>query len=388
MVSGNDKYWFENDDDKEKNEGSQGTSGIAEDNEKEDLFGFETSNTLNSSAASAPSENLTSPVTSANVPPSDKPVFSVPEDSQDFFDPHENHYRSDYARRGIDEADLNGDGKIKAVRGHMLKKLLKYDFRALFKFLVPCYIVLGALAVLCAICLPIAEHISASDVETGMVVPFMMAMFSIVMLYIVGVALCSAICIFNIAVRFLKNLFGAEGYLTLSIPATSEEHIFSKLISGFVTIFLTILVAIASIFIVAFPYWRELFPALESFFASLGEIYREFPADMAMLTIEIVFLLLIGIIFNLQIVYACVCVGQMIVNKSRAGAAAIAYVIYLAVSQVIYIFFMSTGFLGGLIDSSVAAHLFLWILIVLAAGGSVGLFFFERYVLKNKVNLG
>ena len=87
MVSGNDKYWFENDDDKEKNEDSQGTSGIAEENEKEDLFGFEASNTLGSSAASAPSENLTSPVTSANIPPSDKPVFSVPEDSQDFFAP-------------------------------------------------------------------------------------------------------------------------------------------------------------------------------------------------------------------------------------------------------------------------------------------------------------
>ena len=387
MVSGNDKYWFENDD-KEKSEVGQGESGIAEENEKEDLFGFDASDTLDSSVTSAPSEKITSPLDSANVPPSDKPDFSAPENSQDFFDSHENHYRSDYARSGIDEADLNGDGKIKAVRGHMLKKLLKYDFRALFKFLVPCYIVLGALAVLCAICLPIAEHMSASDVETGVVVPFMMAMSSIIILYIVGVALCSAICIFNIAVHFLKNLFGAEGYLTLSIPATSEEHIFSKLISGFVTIFLTILVAIASILIVAVPYWREVFPALENFFVSLGEIYHEFPADMAMLTIEIVFLLLIGIIFNLQIVYACVCVGQMIVNKSRAGAAAIAYVIYLAVSQVIYIFFMSTGFLGGIIDSAVAVHLFLWILIALAAGGSVGLFFFEKYVLKNRVNLG
>lgn len=269
MVSGNDKYWFENDD-KEKSEVGQGESGIAEENEKEDLFGFDASDTLDSSVTSAPSEKITSPLDSANVPPSDKPVFSAPENSQDFFDSHENHYRSDYARSGIDEADLNGDGKIKAVRGHMLKKLLKYDFRALFKFLVPCYIVLGALAVLCAICLPIAEHMSASDVETGVVVPFMMAMSSIIILYIVGVALCSAICIFNIAVHFLKNLFGAEGYLTLSIPATSEEHIFSKLISGFVTIFLTILVAIASILIVAVPYWREVFPALENFFVSLG----------------------------------------------------------------------------------------------------------------------
>lgn len=388
MVSGNDKYWFENDDDKEKSEVGQAASVIAEENEKEDLFGFDASDTLDSSVTSAPSEKITSPLDSANVPPSDKPVFSAPENSQDFFDSHENHYRSDYARSGIDEADLNGDGKIKAVRGHMLKKLLKYDFRALLKFLVPCYIVLGALAVLCAICLPIAEHVSESQSSGVGTNVFMSAAVSIIMLYVLGVVLCSTVCIINIAVRFLKNLFGTEGYLTLSIPATPEEQISSKLISGFLTILLTLLVAIASIFIVAFPYWKEVFPAMEEVFVGIGEIYRQYPIDGVLWTVEIVLFLLMAIIFNLQIVYACVCVGQMIVNKSRVGAAAIAYVIYLAVSQVIYIFFMSTGFLGGLIDSSVAAHLFLWILIVLAAGGSVGLFFFERYVLKNKVNLG
>ncbi len=49
MVSGNDKYWFENDD-KEKSEVGQGESGIAEENEKEDLFGFDASDTLDSSA--------------------------------------------------------------------------------------------------------------------------------------------------------------------------------------------------------------------------------------------------------------------------------------------------------------------------------------------------
>ena len=54
MVSGNDKYWFENDD-KEKSEVGQGESGIAEENEKEDLFGFDASDTLDSSVTSAPS---------------------------------------------------------------------------------------------------------------------------------------------------------------------------------------------------------------------------------------------------------------------------------------------------------------------------------------------
>ena len=82
------------------------------------------------------------------------------------------------------------------------------------------------------------------------------------------------------------------------------------------------------------------------------------------------------------------CVGHLCVNKSRGGAAAVAFVIYIAVSQTISVFFTATGALGSFFNSQIGAHLFFWILILLQGGGAVGLFFFQRHVLKQKVNLG
>ena len=124
MVNGDNKYWFENED-KEKSEMP------AAEVKGEDLFGF----------GEAPKAQESAAYSAGSVP-------SAPEEPAPY-DPHERHYQSEFSRRGtVPPADLNGEGKIKAVRGRMLNKLLKYDFRALFKFLIPCYIVLVALAVL------------------------------------------------------------------------------------------------------------------------------------------------------------------------------------------------------------------------------------------------
>ena len=110
MVNGDNKYWFENED-KEKSEMP------AAEVKGEDLFGF----------GEAPKTQESAAYSAGSVP-------SAPEEPAPY-DPHERHYQSEFSRRGtVPPADLNGEGKIKAVRGRMLNKLLKYDFRALFKF--------------------------------------------------------------------------------------------------------------------------------------------------------------------------------------------------------------------------------------------------------------
>ncbi|MFQ9736432.1 MAG: hypothetical protein ACLR06_01060 [Christensenellaceae bacterium] len=135
--------------------------------------------------------------------------------------------------------------------------------------------------------------------------------------YALGVLCCSTVCIFNIALRFQKNLFSGEGYLTLSIPATPEEHILSKSISGFVAIVLTVLVAVGSLLIVAVPYGSQIFPKIGELLGNLGILYRDYTVDAVFLTIELVLFLLFYVIFNIQVIYSCMCVGHLCVNKSR-----------------------------------------------------------------------
>ena len=83
----------------------------------EDLFGF----------GEAPKAQESAAYSVGSVP-------SAPQEPAPY-DPHERHYQSEFSKRGtVPPADLNGEGRIKAVRGRMLNKLLKYDFRALFIF--------------------------------------------------------------------------------------------------------------------------------------------------------------------------------------------------------------------------------------------------------------
>jgi hypothetical protein len=401
MVSGDDKYWFEKDE--------TGKDVETHKQEEDDLF----------SSASAPEtapESVSKPAPSAeNVDTLGDSADSLTEKTEQetqntqntqntqehdtFFEEekewgaksgnaqlHSRHYTSDFAGRvTITPQDSTEKGKV-GVRGAMLKKLLKYDFRALFKFLIPCYIVLLALAALCAICFVIANHLSANSDEAAFS-SFFTSMMFIVLFYVLGVLACSFVCLFNIATRFQKNIFSNEGYLTLSIPATPEEHIFSKSISGFVTVVLTVFVAVLSIFIVILPYWSSVAPVLAQMFSDIAVIYKSNLAHSILFTIEALLLFFVSVIFNLQIIYSCLCVGHVFVNKNRSRASALAFVVYLAVVNVISTFSSSSGLSSLYLKSVASTHIFMWLSILFYSACSVGLFFWERYVLKNKVNL-
>lgn len=371
MVDG-EKYWFEDDGTGKADGGDENASEERENElsvaDRDSFFGDGTPG--NRSSAS-----------DASAKPSDGGA-----------DPHARHYQSDFAARtsssrtdGGAVGGTVGGEKRKAVRGKMLKKLLKYDYRALFRFLLPCYIVLFALAALSAICLPVSERIVQSNNESA-TNAFIRIVSMVAGFYAICVFGCSIFCAGNIVTRFYKNFFTAEGYLTLSIPATPEEHIFSKLISGVVTLVLTFLVAIASLSIVALPYGSSVFPAVGEFLGKIGRIYASNPVDSALYTVEIALSLICGLVFGLVLIYSCVCAGQMFVNKNRALTALVAFVIWVAVSQVISVFTGASGVTVGIGNFSL--HLLLWLGILIDCGLSVAGFFWIRYVFRNKVNLG
>lgn len=409
MVADENKYWFENDDrpgfdslNKEPSNDSAVSSSDGQPAEKEDLFGSENAF---SGAGNAPSAEKTNAgasdganewgryATNAEASPSGAPTgaswyegsFSSPTSvsspsRENAGDPHERHYQSDFAKRGkIPESDLNKNGQIKALRGSMLKKLLKYDYRALFKFLLPCYIVMFSLAVVVGISFLIlkgSESVFAVRIFTSMVT-----------LYVISVVVCLVLCEINIPVRFHKNLFSGEGYLTLSIPATPEEHIFSKLISGFTTVLLTFVVALVSAVIVFLASGELTFSEIGYFFRTLGQLIAGEPVSAIFYIIEILLLIPIVILVSLQIFQCCICIGQMFTKRNRIAMAVGVYLAFYAILQIVFVWFAGT--FVEVIDffASLGGHGLMWFFIVLLAGVNVGAFFIQRHVLKKKVNL-
>lgn len=146
-------------------------------------------------------------------------------------------------------------------------------------------------------------------------------------------------------VRFYKNMYTSEGYLTFTLPVTNSQHIFVKLISAFageICCFFTVFIALC----IAIPG-----ETLVSMFKDFAETIRDIGAHIgtAHLTgyiIEIVAMLLVAPLFAMLLSYACITVGQL-AKKNRIITAVGVYFIYYVATQVIStVFIMSITILG------------------------------------------
>ena len=266
--------------------------------------------------------------------------------------------------------------KIKPVRAHMLGKLMKYDFRADFKFLVPCYLVLLGLSAVGAIGILLGRVTDAPplNVAAGLfVVLFVLAAFG------VGIGVCIAI-----PARFDTDLFSSRGYLTLSIPATAEEHIFSKLISGLLCILLSWLVVFAAVCILLLP--SGFFPVLGRILRGFLETFEIMGSDMVWASVEAVFYLPLSAIATMEVIHCCICLGQLFTSKNRRGMSVLMFFIFSSIMSIVetWLPFLTGWYRWGY---KINYHAHMWILIALVLAFDIGAFFLQRWVLKKKVNL-
>lgn len=128
----------------------------------------------------------------------------------------------------------------------MLGKLLKYDLKALSRILVPVHIAAIVVGLGAAACFfgvhtldsPYDSWGSSSSFGSSMLV--MLAMTGAFCLFALFMA--SAATLFAIVHRFYKNFFTDEGYLTLTLPVTANQHIASKVIAALVWVLVDALV--------------------------------------------------------------------------------------------------------------------------------------------------
>ncbi len=393
MVADDKKYWFENGDNAEGGHSGTPQKPASENAEKDDLFSPDASAPLNTLPPDAGGYFVPSGQSEGNggyfMPqPQNFQASSKGGQNANAPDPHERHYQSDFAKRSsVPEKDLNKSGNIKAMRGSMLKKLLKHDFRALAKFLIPCYLALAALSVVSFLLYMLAQ--STSSVNTA--IKAATAFWALLGL---GVSAASVVSVIAVVSRFYKNLFSGEGYLTMSIPATAEEHLFSKLISAFTAMILTTIVTELAMLLAYAPTLGMEYYIQQSMFAQLFKACM----DSNLPALAFVEMLLFGFFFqffSIHLYFVCICLGQMVTSKNRIGAAigfyfafSFGFGIILSFFMVDFLFDMVLGE-GDWINffNSAGMHGLLWIGILVFAALDVGAFFLERFILKRKVNL-
>lgn len=152
-------------------------------------------------------------------------------------------------KRWLPDSDYTKNGKLKKLRGRVLKKLFKYEFRALMPAFLASIALLFSLTFLLCLFLRVTL-----DFDNNSPVHFENTLSALLLVTVILYVLClGGICIFSIANamrRYQKNFFKEEGYLTFSLPASAQEHIFAKRVSGITMSLITALSCVISLLLV------------------------------------------------------------------------------------------------------------------------------------------
>ena len=288
----------------------------------------------------------------------------------------------------LPDEDFNEYGQVKKVRGRMLKKLLKCELKHYFPILLAGAILVIVMGIFLAV--QIRIDVAKSDSGEEYELPGLLILSST--LYMISM-LAFGIYTFAAPIqRYENNFFKNEGYLTFSIPASMEEHLWAKRLGAIICSFTASVSIIISVLLMALITLDPgvLKEASNLLFKVYVDLYATEPVHAILFTIEDIISAVIGM-FTLPCLFgAGICIFS---RFSRRKQMIVGFLIGFAVVSVIetaFISLVSSGTFEGLlqlIDSPVGQHIWKWICILFEAGLSVGCFFFELHFLKNKLDL-
>lgn len=274
----------------------------------------------------------------------------------------------------LPETDYRKNGELKTVRGRMIKKLLKYEFRAIMPALYLCLGLLFGITVLACVVfnLPSYENEALSTL-----------LILTVILYVYGV-LATVIVPFIVSIhRYEKHFFKDEGYLTFSIPASAEEHILAKHVSGAVAALIGIAASIISVLIVI-----NVAPFMDIFEGELEGIpmpETNLVSDIFE-TIEIFILGLVTIVGVFCVAGALTCWGQKFTKKGpMILRIVVAYIVFMVIETLAMTY--CANVLVWFETDPVGLHVGNVLMILLYSAISVLCVVYQLHILKRKLNL-
>lgn len=219
----------------------------------------------------------------------------------------------------------------------MLKKLLRYDLKSVFKY--------WWIAAIASLGLSMAGGFCISVMTSEKDVPTLIAVLMVLTLIfsIIGIVAFSIISYILVYVRFYKNFFTDEGYLTFTLPVKRSQLLNSKLIASVLTMFCTatvIFVDIVIMFVIGMgeSFYTELLKPMSQ---SFSELFSTFTASdivyMWLAIILFLILMLLSSIFSTLFLFACITFASVITKKAKVITA-------------IGIYYVANGFISGFVQ--------------------------------------
>ncbi len=222
----------------------------------------------------------------------------------------------------------------------MLRKLLRYDFKAVLKYWWIAALSSVVLSLGGGWCISIFTN--EKDLPEALYVVATLLMI-VVVLGLVAFAILTTILIFS---RFYKNFFTDEGYLTFTLPVKRSQLLNSKLIVSTTTAMLTFLVLIIDIIVMIVLVSHEEIFTKEYWYSFVNDFLLEFFRDeyiayYVLWFIEALVLVVLLVIFSSLFMFSCITVASIIAKKAKViTAIGIYYVANSIFSFVVQMFWL------------------------------------------------
>ncbi len=225
----------------------------------------------------------------------------------------------------------------------MVKKLLKYELLHYIRALLPFELIVLVVAFFSRIIQIFDNGSQTYDI----------VFYSSVVMFVISILLCLVMCFVTAITRYYKNFFTAEGYLTMTLPVTGNQHILSKWITAFLSVFASMIVVLFSVCVCTFG--EPLFEILKAIGYLYKRCYQYTGFTTIFLTIEGILTACIAVFYMLMLFYSCITIGQL-AKKNRILASFGVYFGYYLLTQI-----LGTIFLILMTTTNVFNNLFNWI---------------------------
>ncbi len=254
----------------------------------------------------------------------------------------------------------------------MFGKLLKYEFKAIGKW----YLVLYAIAISLSLVIgmwirTLSENYWDSATPN---VAFYIFFFTLIayVAVVVSIAISTLFLIIN---RFRKNIYGREGYLTMTLPVNNHQILLSKLTSAVIWNILAAVVATLSILIIiSLSSLQDLY----DFSYTLSTIM-----DLPFVTLFTFNSFVEGIV-SILLIYFAISIGQLF----KDHRVLMAFVAYFGINIVVS--FFTTIFYLNQLENLGAVESFTYLdplTLVLNILLGIGYYFGTHYIMTKKLNL-
>lgn len=270
----------------------------------------------------------------------------------------------------------------------MLKRLIKYDTRAIAKTAVPMFIISGIVSLLCCAVLyftfGFAEHIN-STFKAFMITG------GLYLIGLVTIFAMLAIVAFAIISRYYHSVFLDEGYLNMVIPATRKSFLNSKIISSSFWFLMSGIVAwlcvVISVILPTILYDTGLMSAaIEAIVAEMGISKDDIAFGITAVLIKLL-ISAVGLIKDVMVIITAITVGATVVKQFKILFSALIYFVIVFFEE-LFVDFSELLIHGVTVNHSWLTLIFdsLFELLVIAAVYAAA-YFCSLYILEKKFNI-